>query len=1286
MRTSGFWGVVLCMLLGSLAVSAQPESEPNDGFTSADVVFAATNVTGTVCPGNDDFFITVLPDDGTLRFTISAANNSGAGHYLYVKGYKGTSAVLSQSPYFNAGETRTEIYHVSCLAADTFYFTIEAGTCMSYSFSYDMLTSGTADAEPNNSRATAIAIQAGETVNGRISYSGATFSDPIDYFVTTLPDDGTLRFAINATNTGNNGQYLYVKGYRGAQAVLNQSPYLDGGQMRTDTFYVSCLAADTFYFTIEASTCMSYSLSYDMLTSGTADAEPNNDFSAATPVGTGSVIQGHIGYASMASSDVNDYFKYPAAVKGSIRMPVHIVNTGGGAYFYFYLYRSPDGSAIYSKTYYVNAGATVTDLLSINCIASDSLFFRFHATGSCFAYNYSFTYIDHQPVVAMNATRLGNEVAFIPSIKNADSHIWHFGDGTTSTLKYPLKNYGYGNFTARLIATNSACNFRDTASQDFVIKGVEYFTPKKSGAGGDAMMQVFGGGLDTATQVILKKGAAEIRPALKYSNARNNELQVMLDLHFADAGLYDVIIEVPGEQTVTFPASFEVEDLKYPYTWSEITGPGLWRINRDTRFTLVVGNTGNIAASGVVVAVAWPKSVDLKFDTKFFRPPASGSYTINTGDTVFTFNYEDIQFVYDSSYNTVTPIDSFAGEPYDGYFRLLMIPHIAPSSTYEIPLIAKSTGSGSKRFITYTYKPNLFGSPCPSGSWMDATENFAVEAIDAIDMGLGLAQMDRTPIGWLAKATKATTIHMANLGQVMGATYNYVTGTTNSLYESLPADFNQNVDAGNAQLASEVLQLGVDHLVDRGASNLMMGKTRQLNQWLADNPGATMSSFRFAIDNLNDINDLRQFIKDSYKTAKDLNTLKQKLERLHQLAQDCPELQRQLEDLINEIDKDMHQRGNKETNTSSVASMDPNAIYGPSGAGAARYVNKKDRQHFMITFENVDSATAAAQIVVVKDTLDASAFDLSTFEFGNITIGSLLHKVPKGRQELVTEIDLAPVRQMKVRVNAWLDTASAVITWQFTAIDPVTGDLPLLEGFLPPNIHAPEGEGSVEYSVNLRSTLTSGALIRSRATIIFDENEPISTNTWENMLDNTPPASSVSATVSAGGKIHLHLTGYDAHSGVGYYSLFVSEDGAEWQPLTGSVQDTLSLTGETGKTYRFYSLSTDKAGNREAKTAAAEAVVTVTGMEKVSAAGSFTIAPNPTNGVISIRPENISGEAAVEILNMLGQTVIRKRLVIEPGKIFALDMSGLEGGLYFVNLRTAKDGKTAAGKVVVNQR
>jgi hypothetical protein len=162
-----------------------------------------------------------------------------------------------------------------------------------------------------------------------------------------------------------------------------------------------------------------------------------------------------------------------------------------------------------------------------------------------------------------------------------------------------------------------------------------------------------------------------------------------------------------------------------------------------------------------------------------------------------------------------------------------------------------------------------------------------------------------------------------------------------------------------------------------------------------------------------------------------------------------------------------------------------------------------------------------------------------------------------------------------------------MLSWHLIALDPDTGELPTDPdaGFLPPNVNAPEGEGSVLFTVQSKAGLATGTTICNQASIVFDVNAPIETPQWCNTLDSTKPQSQVlplAATQSAP-TFPVQWAGTDAGSGIAAYTIFVSENGGPFTSFLANTTETAALfPGQVGKTYAFYSVARDLTGNEEA--------------------------------------------------------------------------------------------------------
>ena len=280
-----------------------------------------------------------------------------------------------------------------------------------------------------------------------------------------------------------------------------------------------------------------------------------------------------------------------------------------------------------------------------------------------------------------------------------------------------------------------------------------------------------------------------------------------------------------------------------------------------------------------------------------------------------------------------------------------------------------------------------------------------------------------------------------------------------------------------------------------------------------------------------------------------------------------------------------------------VGSSDPNDKVGASGIGAASYLSGDISFPYIIYLENISTATAPAQEVVVTDQLDVSKFDLNTFSFGDVTVGALRLALSPNRNAFNRDFDLRPSNNIVARINAALDTSTGIITWRFQSIDPATGQPTNdpLAGFLPPNTVAPRGEGSVMFTVKLKSGLVTGAEVRNSARIVFDTNAPIDTPEWLNTIDNTRPTSRVQTLPSiVPSNFTLSWSGTDVGAGISSYTIYVSQDGGPFVPYltnTSQMSAVVETTG-TNHTFRFYSIATDKTGNIEPPKTTAEATAT----------------------------------------------------------------------------------------------
>jgi hypothetical protein len=189
---------------------------------------------------------------------------------------------------------------------------------------------------------------------------------------------------------------------------------------------------------------------------------------------------------------------------------------------------------------------------------------------------------------------------------------------------------------------------------------------------------------------------------------------------------------------------------------------------------------------------------------------------------------------------------------------------------------------------------------------------------------------------------------------------------------------------------------------------------------------------------------------------------------------------------------------------------DPNEMIGPPGTGANQLVAYTDTLAYEVEFANAASATVPAQYVSVVGYLDPS-LDGTTVAFGNINYGGRTISVPAGTLNFSTT-DVPPVdgcvlaegtnEPLSVKVSTSFNVTNGRFEMDLTVIDSTTGGVPTDQtaGILPPTGTSCSG-GYFTYTAKPLATATPGSVINASATIVFDTNAALTTNTWWNILN-----------------------------------------------------------------------------------------------------------------------------------------------------------------------------------------
>ena len=261
-----------------------------------------------------------------------------------------------------------------------------------------------------------------------------------------------------------------------------------------------------------------------------------------------------------------------------------------------------------------------------------------------------------------------------------------------------------------------------------------------------------------------------------------------------------------------------------------------------------------------------------------------------------------------------------------------------------------------------------------------------------------------------------------------------------------------------------------------------------------------------------------------------------------------------------------------------VRSFDPNEMVGPVGYGDENYISEAKTMDYKILFENKKEATAPAYRIRISDELDENVFDLSTVRFGSTS-----HE--------------------GIGYNWKMNREGNKLTWDIEGIE------------LPPNVNAPEGEGYVTFSVDLKPGLKNGTQIKNKASIRFDYNEVIETNEYVNTLDLVAPTTKMKSVAKQDdGKFLVTCEGIDSESGVSHYQYYISKDGEGYVFLGNNTEPSLSFEmDQTNANYSIIAYAVDNVGNTQ-KSAPEALVFNPTGIRTVNVIADDQWTINRLNG------------------------------------------------------------------------
>jgi hypothetical protein len=814
------------------------------------------------------------------------------------------------------------------------------------------------------------------------------------------------------------------------------------------------------------------------------------------------------------------------------------------------------------------------------------------------------------------------------------------------------------------------------------VDGVENYTPKSAGSEnnlGIFTVRIFGGGLDSNLKFTLKKDGKTYSP-FRMRSPRSTEATGSFNFKDVPIGVYDVEIKLPGGQVYTYPNGFDIyADSPGFNITTEIVAPSRVRTSRLNWYALRVHNNKGRIANGVQAFIVTSRGMQTTIKDVLYK--RSGKLVIkgSTYDQLtidpeayrnlyyqgnFDPNRDTIEVDYDKIYSVFDSlvsfdIDSLFGEPFRGTVYPISIPYIKANGSHTINFQAATPANGDFKMVSYVLPWTVRQNPV-SGETLDNIHELGLQ-------GAALAEMSPNPA---LKAVGKSAGYVDIGSQVAFAEFFDWYYGTNVADDEFYA--RQGI-ALSAEVAGELIPYGnkADEALDqaKNAKRQLQRNTEHLNF----DQDLILSGIKDP-NIAKHMSDRLEFLKDNIAKYGDNLTRAEKEAIMNNLKQYTAKqglrlTESEIENLL--FPKDMNRK-----TVQSLASLDPNAIYGPNGPGPDHYIRRQHDMNYEVTFENVDTALAPAQIVRVNVALDTNKFDLRQTWLNSVRLGGKLYLFEDDRKEYFRDVDLRPAKNMIVRVNARTDTVKGTLYWEFLSLDPLTKNLisDVDEGFLPPNKISPEGEGAVSFSTRLKPAVQNRDTVGVFAAIYFDENEPILTNVWKNRVDEGRPVSQLNSSVAVSNDsvMTLSLTGNDAESGFQEYRLYVKKGDSAWSnnPYPLNAFTSTVLIGKPGETYAFYVEGRDSVGIWETKPRTAEATVRLTKPGPPVLPNATAVYPNPAKNSATVRVNTAqAGTLRINVTNISGQLVAAVDAQHSAGTAdYPVNTAGLESGVYFVEV------------------
>ncbi len=797
--------------------------------------------------------------------------------------------------------------------------------------------------------------------------------------------------------------------------------------------------------------------------------------------------------------------------------------------------------------------------------------------------------------------------------------------------------------------------------------GISFVTPDKGNNKGTVDVTIYGNGfLLGATSKLAHSGYEDI-VGVGTSVIDSNKIVTRFDLNGRALGNWDVVVVIPFDQQLILPNGFRIGE-GYVNLWTEIVGREQLRLGREQSFVIRYGNSGNVDSYSTSMLIPFSRSLHVTLGNDSIRNPV----------------------IYDPNNYQIDPkatatVEAFLGSVKAGtsnFIRCKIKQNFVVNnvSLSILPLPHDMEGS--------LQTSNRFFSPPDISECLGGQDFLRIEFMDLVVYDL-----------YANRKLYVTHPFIVFADAVYTELNNEWDRISTSDYEEIKADlkngsFVRNRKWWNVQLGMVMgdfygrtlpLEHGTAAEVENECKKWLKTKLVTANVCIQFPEEKIFEKFQIG-SNQGLIPDI---LEKGCPTDEERRRVGEAFYRslgyepvlMPAYMASSQYLQRTPEDLDKYIDREL-QLGNlgvMSRNIPVVTSIDPNAKTGSTGFTIDGSLPADRNFQYAIYFENIDSATAAAEEIVLLDTLNSN-LDPSTFALGSIQLGDTVVTVSASTQKFNQRVVLNDTTHVQVSVS--FDQGTGILNCHFVGTNPKTGEF---AGILPPNRIPPQGEGYVSYATKPKANVVSGTLIRNRASIIFDVNPPMTTNEVFNTIDALPPSSSVTSAVSTSEPsiYQLSWSGHDDPNGSGIrgYSIYCSDNGGAYKELLrDTLATTTSFVARAGHQYRFYSIAKDSVGNVELQPDSCDLMIapTTSAVSEQNTPREFSLSqnyPNPFNPYTTINYDvPRKTRVTIKVYDVLGREVVTLVDEEKPAGFYKMRFFGanLSSGVYFCRIQAGE--------------